>query len=251
MNQFLSDLRGVASSSAETSVYLERVARAAVPTTADFCLVYLLEGEQLRCVASAHMTRAVNRLLRVLNRVYKITRDDPESTVAQVVRLRRPSLRVEIKPEHQAPHSNGANLARVFDIHRQLAARSALVMPIEGRFGVLGAVAFGYARSGRQYTPSDLTRAEYIAHRIAVAVDEVRLVQSKRRQASLGRRARPALTRLRRALDRLHSAGSGRERARLMNQLAREERMLTRMLDRFMASCMPLESRTGRLRART
>ena len=232
-------------------MYLEGIARAAVPTLADFCLVYLLEGEQLRCVASAHATRAGDRLLRALNRVYKITRDDPESTVAQVVRLRRPSLRAEIKPEHQAPQSNGSKLARVFDLHRQLAARSALVMPIEGRFGVLGAVAFSYAQSGRQYTAADLGNAEPIAHRIALAVDDARLLQSKRRQASLGRRARPALTRLRRALDQLQSAGNGRERARLMNQLAREERMLTRMLERFMASCMPLESRTGRLRVRT
>jgi GAF domain-containing protein len=251
MNQFLSGLRGFAYSSGDTSVYLERLARAAVPAHADFCLVYLLDGEQFRCVASAHVTRAGNRLLRALNSVYKITRDDPESTVAQVVRLRRPSLRVEIKPEHQAPQSNGSKFARVFDLHRQLAVRSALVMPIEGRFGVLGAVAFSYARSGRQYTPADLANAEPIVRQIAQAVDDAQLLQSKRRQASLGRRARPALTRLRRTLDQLQSAGNGRERARLLNQLAREERMLTRMLDRFMASCIPIDSRAGRLRART
>jgi GAF domain-containing protein len=212
--------------------------------------VYLLDGEQLRCVASAHVTRAGDRLLRAFNKVYKITRDDRESTVAQVVRLRRPSLRAEIRPEYQIPDRGVARLARVFDIHRQLAARSALVVPIEGRSGVLGAVAFSYAESGRHYTPADLRAVERVAHQIALAVHHALLLQSQRRQASIGRRARPALTRLRRALDRLQSADNGRERTRLLNELAREERMLTRMLERYMAACPPPASRAGRLRAR-
>ena len=232
-------------------MYLERVARAAVPAIADFCLVYLLEGEQLRCVASAHATRAGDRLLRALNKVYKITRDDPETTVAQVVRLRRPSLRAEIRREHQAAERRVSGLARVFDIHRQLAARSALVVPIEGRSGVLGAVAFSHAQSGRQYKHADLHVAERVAHQIALAVDHAQLLQSQRQQASIGRRARPALTRLRRALGQLQSTANGRERTRLLNELAREERMLTRMLERYMAACPPPPPRASRLRARS
>ena len=251
MNQFLSDADRIAALPGDTPLYLERVTRAVVPALADFCLVYVVDGEQLRCVASAHVTRAGDRLLRALNKVYKITRDDRESTVAQVVRLRRASLRAEIRPEHQTPDRQVTELARVFDLHRQLAARSALVVPIEGRSGVLGAVAFSYAQSGRQYKAADLPVAERVAHDIALAVDHARLVQSQRRQASIGRRARPALTRLRRALDRLQSTGSGRERTRLLNELAREERMLTRMLERYMATCPPRVSRFGRLRARS
>jgi GAF domain-containing protein len=251
MNRFLSDAARIAALQRDTSLYLERIARAAVPAVADFCLVYLLDGEQLRCDASAHATRAGDRLLRALRKVYKITRDDRESTVAQVVRLRRPSLRAEIRPEHQTPERRVAALARVFDIHRQLAVRSALVVPIEGRSGVLGAVAFSYAQSGRHYKPADVPVAERIAHEIALVVDHAHLLQSQRMQASIGRRARPALTRLRRALDRLQSAASLRERTRLLNELAREERMLTRMLDRYMEACPPPAPRAGRVRARS
>ena len=251
MNQFQSDASRIAGLPRDTPLYLERVARAAIPALADFCLVYLLDGEQLRCVASAHATRAGGRLLRALQKVYKITRDDRESTVAQVVRLGRASLRAEIRPEYPAPDRRVTRLARVFDIHRQLAARSALVVPIEGRSGLLGAVAFSYAQSGRHYKPADVPVAERVAHEIALAVEHAQLLQSQRRQAVIGRRARPALTRLRRALDRLQSTGSGRERTRLLNELAREERMLTRMLDRYMAACLPPASRAGRLRARS
>ena len=74
---------------------------------------------------------------------------------------------------------------------------------------------------------------------MALAVENALLLQSQRQQAWLARRARPALTRLRRALDQLHLAGSSRERTRLLNELAREERMLTRMLERYMAACPP------------
>jgi GAF domain-containing protein len=251
MNQFLSAAPRRDMSPRDTSGYLEHVARAAVPVFADFCLVYLLDGEQLRCVASAHATRAGDRLLRALNKVYKITRDDRDSTVAQVVRSGRTRLRGEIRPEHRMTDARVSEVASVFDIHRQLAVRSALVVPIEGRSGILGAVAFSYAQSGRQYKPADVPIAERIAHQIALAVDHARLLESQRKQASIGRRARPALTRLRRALDRLQSTDSSRERTRLLNELAREERMLTRMLERYMAACPPAAARTGRLRARS
>ena len=74
--------------------------------------------------------------------------------------------------------------------------------------------------------------------------------RARRRRTWNAWRARPALTRLRRALDRLDLAGSSRERTRLLNELAREERMLTRMLERYMAACPPPAGRIGRLRAR-
>jgi GAF domain-containing protein len=251
MNQFRSDAVRIADLPRDTPQYLERVARAAVPALADFCLVYLLDGGQLRCVASAHATRAGDRLLRELHKVYKITRDDRESTVAQVVRLRRPSLRAEIRPEYQSSDESVTELARVLDIHRQLAVRSALVVPIEGRSGVLGAVAFSYAQSGRHYRPADLPVAERVVSQVALAVNHGQLLQSQRPQASIGRQARPALTRLRRTLDRLQSTDNRRERTRLLNELTREQRMLTRMLDRYMEACPPPSSRAGRLRVRS
>jgi len=251
MNQLLSDAPSITAFSRDTPLYPEHVARAAVPAIADFCLVYLLDGEHLRCVASAHATRAGDRLLRALNRVYKITRHDGDSTVAQVVRLRRASLRGEIRPEHQAPDRRVSQLARVFDIHRQLAVRSALAVPIEGRSGVLGAVAFSYAESGRQYKPEDLRIAERVARSIALVVDHWHLLQWPRQQPPLGRRARLTLTRLRRARDDRPAADGIRERTRLLNALARQERTLTRMLERYMAAGPPPVSRAGRPRARS
>jgi GAF domain-containing protein len=184
-------------------------------------------------------------------KVYKITRTDPDSTVAQVVRTGRPSLRADIGRERATAQPRIAALARVFNIHQQLAVRSALVVPIDGRSGVIGAVVFSFSESGRRYKPEDISVGEQVAHRIALALDNARLAASQRQQASLGRRARPALTRLRQAVDRLLSSDNVGDRRRLLNEVARQERTLTRMLERHMASCPRSTPRGSRLRARS
>jgi GAF domain-containing protein len=250
MNQFLSEASRNAARG-DAADYLERVARTAVPALADFCLIYLLDGDNLTCAASAHCTRAGDRLVRALIKVYKITRDDPDSTVAQVVRTARPSLRGDIRPERASAQPRIAALARVFNIHQQLAVRSALVVPIEGRSSVTGAVVFSFSESGRRYKPADITIGQQVAQAIALALDNARLAASQRQQASFERRARPALTRLRHAVDRLLSSENIGARRRLLNEVSRQERTLTRMLERHMASCPASTPRGSRLRGRS
>lgn len=166
MNQFLSDAARILSSRESTSALLDRLVRAAVPRTADFCLVFLVRDDDLACVASAHATPDGERLLRRLKRVYRITRDDPVSTVAHVVRSGRPKLRTEITGEAIAPQSD----LHVFTLHRRLAARSVLVVPIASPPDVLGAVSLSYAQSGRHYTAQDVPAARRLATLIAALI---------------------------------------------------------------------------------
>jgi GAF domain-containing protein len=155
---------------------LAALARQAVPALADFCLLYVLDGANLRCAAAAHVTRTGDRLLRALKRVYRITRDDPDSTVAQVVRQRRHSLRDAITAEDETGALRRPRRARIFDLHRQLAVRAALVVPIEGAQGILGAIAFSYSTSGRRYTAADVPVAERIARQVARTLDNAPLL---------------------------------------------------------------------------
>ena len=149
MSQFLSDAeRNIASAQNNTSA-LQRLARATVPHLADFCLIFRVRGNDVRCVASAHTTPEGQRLLRGLTRVYKITRNDPISTVAHVLRTGRPKLRTAIFNEPAAPVTD----LRVFTLHQRLGARSALVVPIGSPPDVLGAISLSYANSGRQSSP--------------------------------------------------------------------------------------------------
>jgi hypothetical protein len=79
--------------------------------------------------------------------------------VAQVVRTGRPSLRRTIVME-SAPAAPRGSIA---DLHRRLACRSALVLPIHVGETVTGAVTLCYAGSGRSYAPADLAGARRIA----------------------------------------------------------------------------------------
>ena len=159
MDQFLSDAERSLASAQNITSALQHLARAVVPRLADFCFIFRLRGNDVRCVASAHTTPEGQRLLKRLTRVYKITRNDPVSTVAHVLRTGRPKLRTGIRSEATAPLAD----LRVFTLHQRLGVRSALVVPIGSLPEVLGAISLSYAHSDRQYTASDLAVARRLA----------------------------------------------------------------------------------------
>lgn len=142
---------------------IQQIARRAVPALADFAVVFMVTGRSIVGVASAHVSPGGARLLRALQRVYHIRRDDLHSTVAQVVRTGQPSLRRTILRDE----ATGAPRGSVADLHRRLACRSALVLPIRVGKTVTGAVTLCYADSGRTYAATDLADARRITGEIA------------------------------------------------------------------------------------
>jgi GAF domain-containing protein len=144
---------------------IQEIARRSVPALADFAVVYMMAGRWIVGIASAHFSPTGERLLRALLRIYRIRRTDLRSTVAQVVRTGRPSLRRSIQHDSQ-PAPRGS----VADLHRRLACRSALVLPILVGTTVTGAVSLCYAESGRTYAPPDVAGAERVARQIARTV---------------------------------------------------------------------------------
>src|SRR3954464_12439970 len=126
----------VATAASAARKTIQRVARGAVPAPADFAMVFVVAGRSIVAIASAHVSPSGERLLRALQRVYRIRRDDLHSTVAQVVRTGRPSLgRIMV-----VESARGAPVGSIADLHRRLACRSALVMPIRTGDAVTGAV---------------------------------------------------------------------------------------------------------------
>jgi GAF domain-containing protein len=166
MNQFLYDARRLLASTASLTSTLQRIARTAVPSVADYCLIFIANEDQVPCVASAHCTDTGRRLLRALHRAYKITRSDPSSTVAHVVRSGRSQLRSDIAVEpHEAPAA-----VDVLSLHHRLGTRSAIVVPIGARPNVLGAISMCYTDSGRRYTTKHLSDAQQLASMIAAFI---------------------------------------------------------------------------------
>jgi GAF domain-containing protein len=193
MNVMIADASRFVSSLRTQSRFVDRALQACIPTLADFGAVFLVDGDRLRWAALAHATRAGRDLLRSLKRVYTLRRDDRDSTVAQVVRIGRPALRRRIRAEQPGAKAFAPARRLVLDLHRQLGARSALVVPIHGRDGVLGALALNYADSKREYTPENVPVVEHIAMQIGFALDREPLVNASPRPLVVRRRvpARP------------------------------------------------------------
>jgi GAF domain-containing protein len=100
-------------------------------------------------------------------RTYRIALDDRASAVAHVIRTNRPLRRSAIQIDGRLAQRRDS---RVADIHRKLAPRSALVVPIHAGDGVLGALSLCYAESNRIFTARDVPAAARMARRIARAL---------------------------------------------------------------------------------
>jgi GAF domain-containing protein len=139
---------------------IARAAREAIPNLADFCLVHLVAGNALTCVAGAHSTPGGTRNMRALMKAQRIALDDRFSTVATVVRTRRATIRRDIYPDDEAA-------GQLSELQRKLAPTSALVVPIVTDRGVLGAISLCYSHSGRSYAARHLALAKRLALRLA------------------------------------------------------------------------------------
>jgi GAF domain-containing protein len=64
-------------------------------------------------------------------------------------------------------------------VSRELGLRSAMIVPLCGNGGTLGALSLVQAESGRHYDQDDLSFAEDIARRAAVAVENARAYQDR------------------------------------------------------------------------
>lgn len=203
MNQFLSTAyatRLLSSSLLQQPDGLKRLAQLAVPGLADFCFVFLVDGETVRCEAFAHVSDRGERLLRELNRIYRITANDPCSDVAQVLRSRRPVIRTDIQRETEPLRRS----PRVLQLHRRLAARSALAVPIVAGDMLLGVLALCMSESGRRYTAREVPWFERLAAKVGRALSSALAAQATPSGTARRRRTHPVVP-LRRSTPRLRA----------------------------------------------
>ncbi len=174
---FLAEAGAALAALTDEAEALRRVARLAVPHFADWCAVDLLDdGGSLHRLAVAHADPAKVELGYDLHRRYPTRPDSPQG-VYEVIQTGESVLVPEITDEMLA---SGAQDAEHLRILRDLGLRSYLCVPLVGRKGPLGAIAFIAAESGRCYGLDNLRLAEELAHRAAIAVENARLYDALR-----------------------------------------------------------------------
>src|SRR5207245_1636670 len=88
----------------------------------------------------------------------------------------------------QAGLASAAGSPEQFEVMRRLGYRSCMIVPLVARGRSLGALTFVTAESGRRYGPQDLSLAQVLAARAALAVDNARLYREA--QEALGQAER-------------------------------------------------------------
>jgi PAS domain S-box-containing protein len=171
-SRFLAEAGSVLVSSLDSTATLERVARLAVPSFADWSFVDLLDASgTLRRVAAAHSDPAKEAQFRAVDERYPPSNADPygparvtRTGVSEIVPMVGDDVLEE--PSKDAAH---LNQLRTFGFTSYISA------PLVARTRTLGAMTFAMAESGRHFGESELLLAQQLADRAALAIDNARL----------------------------------------------------------------------------
>ncbi|MEH1975667.1 MAG: AAA family ATPase [Nostoc sp.] len=190
---FLAQVSATLASSLDYESTLASVANLVVPYFADWCSVDLLQDNQsINRVAVAHRDPGKVKLGWELHQRYPRKLDEPQG-VPKVLRTGIAEMVTEIP---DAALVEGIPDAEHLRIIRELGLKSCVILPLMARERIFGAISFFTAESERRYGTADLSLAEDIAHRAAIAIDNARLYQEAQQAQKTAERALERIARL-------------------------------------------------------
>ncbi|MCW5313301.1 AAA family ATPase [Nostoc sp. KVJ3] len=171
---FLAQVSATLASSFDYERTLASVANLVVPYFADWCSVDLLQDNQsINRVAVAHRDPEKVKLGWQLHQYYPRKLDEPTG-VPKVLRTGLAEMVTEIS---DAALVEGIPNSEHLRIIREIGLKSCILFPLMAREKIFGAISFFTAESKRRYSTADLSLAEDVAHRAAIAIDNARLYQ--------------------------------------------------------------------------
>ncbi|WGV25318.1 GAF domain-containing protein [Halotia branconii] len=190
---FLAEVSTALASSLDYEYTLTSVANLIVPFFADWCAIDLLEDNQfIHRVAVAHRDPTKAELGWKLHRQYPRQIDELEG-VPNVLRTGKTEMGSEIPDAALVMVAQDAEHLRML---RELGLKSAIVSPLIARGQILGAISFVTAESDRHYNEADVTLAEDITHRAAIAIDNTRLYREAQQSQQAAEQSAEHMTRL-------------------------------------------------------
>lgn len=171
---FLVEVSTALASSLDYEQTLQSVANLAVPYFADWCSVDLLNDDgSISRVAVAHSDPEKEQFGWEMAERFPRHLDDGYG-ISEVMKTERSEIAIAITDEQLATVTNPDYL----EILRGVGLKSYIISPLKARGRVLGSISFIFAESNRHYSPVDLTLAEDLARRAAIAIDNARLYYS-------------------------------------------------------------------------
>jgi PAS domain S-box-containing protein len=179
---FLSEASAILGESVDYHQTLQRVAGIAVPELADWCVVDVLEWTRgITRVAVAHTDPDRVAAAEELSQRWP---SDPSrrGAVHEMIQRRSPLLVERVTREVlRGGAQDDEHLAAL----ESLGMRSLLIVPLEARGKVLGAITMVQSESGRELGRADVEVAAELARRAGAAIDVARLVWETHENARL------------------------------------------------------------------
>jgi PAS domain S-box-containing protein len=179
---------------------LQAIVDLAVPVLADWCFIHINTAGHPEIVAIANADPVKVAAARARAAVAPPL--SPDTAVARVL-AGGPREIVDVDPTVLAQAARDpAHLEQL----RHPGYKSAVVAPLAGRDGVLGAVTFAMAESGRRYDEADLDMLAELARRTGIALDNARLFAAEQEARRHAEEARDRMRRLQKLTATLSSA---------------------------------------------
>lgn len=174
----LSDASRALAESLDYETTLTSVAHVAVPRLADWCIVYALEPDgSIRRATVAYANPSDAPLAEAISSGSGVDPDAQEG-VPKVIRSGTPELYPDASAVVLA--ADVREREQIQPLLEQVGPVSWMCVPLVARTQTLGAISFVTAASGRRYDEVDLAKAEELARRAAVALDNARLYELER-----------------------------------------------------------------------
>ena len=175
---FIAEANAVLSSSLDFETTLSRLASLAVPWLADCCVAHVFPGEGVEARAAvSHVDAAKEALVKELHARYAPRPNEPHPLM-EMIQSHAPVLMEEIDDTALGTIIQDE---RHREILNELGFRSYMAAPLIARGRLFGAVTFASAKPGRRYSRQDLSLADELARRAALALDNARLYEESQR----------------------------------------------------------------------
>ncbi|HSK72129.1 MAG TPA: PAS domain S-box protein, partial [Pyrinomonadaceae bacterium] len=202
IERFLAEASTTLASSLDYETTLSTVAQLAVPHFADWCAVDILgEDETLKRLAVAHVEPEKVEWAKEIHAKYPPRPDEPQG-LYNVLRTGQSEFYPNIPDEMLV---QGAYDEDHLKLMREIGFRSAMVVPLKIRDEVFGAITFVNTET-RYHTREDLTVAEDLASRAALAVENARLFRIEQQTRRVAERTSSHLARLQAVSEALSQA---------------------------------------------
>jgi signal transduction histidine kinase/ActR/RegA family two-component response regulator len=163
---------------------LETLARAAVATLADWCAIRVLEPDgRVRRLPTAYADPTLGPAARAMEEYYASHTDaavyTPAAGIGRVLRTGEPDLIPQVSPEwlRSTAHDDAH-----FEILGGIGMTSLLHVPLLLRNRTIGVLTLATTKPGGRYGVGDLAVAEELSDRIAVAIENARLLEASERR---------------------------------------------------------------------